>query len=366
MAQKKDDGIPKISATNTKKEMLEAFNELKQQLEEKEESELKPEKMKEEIRTKEIVRAADTLTTEGTTTQINNLKTDVGKMLTQLSDKLENEASNYLKLKESIELKKKELKEIYDIEAAAHALAALLEAQKIKRLEFDTEMENKRSSLETTIKQTRLDWEKEQREHAESIKNRDTEEKKTREREKEEFDYNFKREKQLSENAFKDQKEKMEKELADAKDAFDRKVIETEKNQNEREMKIKEREKFLNDLQKQVDEFPGTLETAVNKAVKDVTERLTAEAKKNEELLTKEYEGEKNVLKTKIEGLEGTVTEQAKQITDLSARLEKSYGKVQEIAVKAIEGSSGSQKLFAIEQHLMERKTAQQSQSKES
>jgi hypothetical protein len=366
MAQKKDDGIPKISASSTKKEMLEAFNELKQQLEEKEESELKPEKMKEEIHKKEIILAADTLTADGTTTQINNLKTDIGKMLTQLSDKLENESSNYLKLKESIELKKKELKEIYDIEASAHALAALLETQKIKRREFETEMEDKRVSLENAIKQSRLDWEKEQKEHTEAIKNRDAEEKKTREREKEEFDYNFKREKQLSENAFKDQKEKIEKELAEAKIAFDKLKTETEKILNEREVKVKEREKLMDDLQKQVDEFPTRLETAVNKAIIEVTERLTAEAKKNEALLSKEYEGDKNVLKTKIEALEGTVTEQAKQITDLSARLEKSYGKVQEIAVKAIEGSSGTQKLFAIEQHLMERKSAQQSQSKES
>ena len=362
MTQNKDEDIPKIKASSTKKEMLEAFEELKKKFQEKDETELKPEKKKEEKRTKEVIQAVDTLTAEGTTAKINELKIEIGKMLSQVSDKLEEESANYLKLKESIELKKKELKEIYDIEASAHALAALIEAQRQKRQEFETEMETKRNCLEEEIKQKRSEWEKEKNAHEEAVKERDAEEKKAWERQKEEFDYNFNRERQLKQNAFNDEKEKMAKELSEGKEAFEKKVVETEKSLNEREEKVKEREKFIDDLQKQVDEFPGRLDAAVNKAVADVTERLTEEARKNEALLMKEYEGDKNVLKTKIEALEGTVTEQAKQIADLSARLEKSYGKVQDIAVKAIEGSSASQKLSAIEQHLMERKVSQSPQ----
>lgn len=356
MAQKKEESIPKISPSSTKKEMLDAFNELKKQFEEKEEIELNPEKRKEEMRTKEVIQAADTLTAEETTVKINELKNQIGKILSQLSNNLEEEADNYLKLKESIELKKKELKEIYDIEAAAHALAALIEAQKLKKQQYEAEMETKRNTLETEIKETKQEWEKEKKAHDEAIMERDSEEKKTRERVKEEFEYNFKREQQLSQNAFKDQKEKMEKEMAAAREAFERKVAETEKNLDDREAKVKEREKFVNDLQAQVDEFPGRLDAVVNKAVKDVTERLTAEAKKNEELLKKGYEGEMNVLKARIESLEGIAADQAKQIAELSTGLEKSYGKIQDIAVKAIEGSTASHRLSAIEQHFLERK----------
>ncbi len=359
MAQKKEDDVPKITPSSTKKEMLEAFNELKKQLEEKEENQLKPEKRKEEMLTKEVIQAADTLAAEETTVKINELKSEIGKMLAQISDKLEEETANYLKLKESIDLKKKELKEIYDIEAAAHALAALIEAQKQKRLQYEEEIESQKNTLEAEIKQTRLDWDKEKKAHEEAIKEHDAEEKKARERVKEEFEYNFKRDQQLSQNAFKDQKEKLEKELAAAREEFERKVAETGKSLDEREVKVKEREKFVNDLQKQVDEFPGRLDAMVGKAVKEVTERLTGEAGKNEELLKKEYEGEKNVLKTRIESMEGIVAEQAKQIADLSMRLEKSYGKVQDIAVKAIEGSSASHRISAIEQHFMERKAVQ-------
>jgi hypothetical protein len=356
MAQKKDD-MPKVSLTNTKKEMLEAFNELKQKFKEKEETQLQPEKKKEEKHAAEVIRTADALTADGAAVKINDLKSEIGKMLSQLSDKMEDEAANYLKLKESIELKKNELKEIYDIEAAAHALAALIEAQKQKRESFDEEMTAKKDALETEITQQKQAWEKEKKAHEENLKERDTEEKKRWERKKEEFEYNFNREKQLRQNAFKDEKEKTEKELTASKENFEKETAEREKNLNEREEKVKERETFIDELQKQVDTFPGRLEAELKKAVQDVTERLTDEAKKNEELLTKEYEGEKNVLKTKIDSLESTVAEQAKQITALSTRLETSYNKVQDIAVKAIEGSSAAQHYNRLEQHLIDRKT---------
>ena len=104
----------------------------------------------------------------------------------------------------------------------------------------------------------------------------------------------------------------------------------------------------------------------MNKAVKEVTERLTLEASKNEELLKKGYEGETNVLRTKIQSLEHLVDQQNKQIADLSNRLENSYGKVQDIALKAIEGSASAQRLSNIEHHmLLEKKSKQAQESKD-
>jgi len=44
-------------------------------------------------------------------------------MLTELSEKLQEQVTEYQKIKEAIEVKKAELKEIYEIEKAAHTLA---------------------------------------------------------------------------------------------------------------------------------------------------------------------------------------------------------------------------------------------------
>lgn len=104
----------------------------------------------------------------------------------------------------------------------------------------------------------------------------------------------------------------------------------------ERETAVVQAEKRLIGLEVQVDKFPKELDDAVKKAVKETAERLTSEAARSEELLRKTYEGEKNVLAARIEAFERLASEQKKQIDQLSSQLEKAYGKVQDIAIKAV------------------------------
>ncbi|MDQ3667707.1 MAG: hypothetical protein M3410_14265, partial [Acidobacteriota bacterium] len=79
----------KLSASNTKKEMLEAYNEVLKQLQQKREAELKPKERLEEKAVRQTVASADALSTDGIVKEIGNLKSEMGKMLAQLSDRLE-------------------------------------------------------------------------------------------------------------------------------------------------------------------------------------------------------------------------------------------------------------------------------------
>ena len=82
-----------------------------------------------------------------------------------------------------------------------------------------------------------------------------------------------------------------------------------------------------------------------------------------EELLKREFDGERNVLTIRIESFERRVKEQDAQITKLSNQLEKAYQKVQDIAVKTIEGSSNFKSIASLQQ-LMQEQTRGQSQEK--
>ena len=62
---------------------------------------------------------------------------------------LEEEVSKYIKIKEGIWLKEKELQEIYEIEKNASTLTALLEAQVQKRTEFENEMRERKDAFES-------------------------------------------------------------------------------------------------------------------------------------------------------------------------------------------------------------------------
>ncbi len=82
----------KLSMASTKQEMMDAYNAVLKQLREKEESELKPEKKAEEKKVAEVIKTAEAVSAEGIATHIAGLKTEIGKMLSQVADKLEVEA----------------------------------------------------------------------------------------------------------------------------------------------------------------------------------------------------------------------------------------------------------------------------------
>ncbi len=343
----------KLSLSNTKQEMLEAYHAVLKQLEAQKEAEMKPEKRLEEKRAKEVIQVAESLSTEGVSKEINNLKLEISKMLAQISDHLEQEINKFKAIQSAIALKEKELQELYEIEKSAVSLAALIESQNQKRAAFEAEMAEKREILNQEIEFLRKQREEEKKKYEEEIKERDLLEKKRREREKEEYEYSFKREQKLAKDKFEDEKAKLEREIQIKKEQMENEI-------KEREKAITAREEELNELRKKVNNFPKELETAINKAVKETTEKLNSEAKSREELMRKEFQGEKNVLLTRIDSLEKLTKEQSEQIARLTQQLEKAYQQVQEIAVKTIEGSSALKSLTNLPQWLGEqmRKTA--------
>jgi hypothetical protein len=134
MDEKKE--AKKLVMTNTKQEMLDAYNTVLKQLQEKQAGELRPEKKMEEKKTKEAVAVAESLGSESVAKEINNLKLDVNKMLTQLYDRLDAEVNKFMMIQNAIAAKERDIQELYEIEKSAMTLAALIEAQNLKRQEF--------------------------------------------------------------------------------------------------------------------------------------------------------------------------------------------------------------------------------------
>lgn len=328
--------LPKISAANTKKEMMEAFRTIREKIKEQARAELKPARAKAQKKEKEVVEIADRVATDDVNTRVNTLKLEVGNALSDIARKLEEENVRYHKVKEAIEVKQKELDDIFEIDKAAHALAALLEAQKQKKAEFEENMDWEKEQLEEEISETRADWEKEKKAYLEKIQEQKKGDEVLRKRRKEEFDYNFNREKELKQQALEDELARLEKELAGKKENFEKEVADKEHELHQRETDVSAREQSMDELQSRVDTFPGELENRVNQAIKNTTATLKAEAQKSEALLAKGYEGEINVLSAKIESLQGQVADQNKQIETLTAQINAAYGKVQDIAVKAV------------------------------
>jgi hypothetical protein len=316
------------------------------QLEERRAAELNPEKRLEEKAVQEAVQVAQALPPEGIDREISALKAEIGRMLADISEKMAQEAARFRHIQKAVESKERELQELYGIEKSAVSLAALLEAQNQKRQEFEAAMARQREELTQEINAAREEWEKERKAHEAEIRERDATEKKARDREKEAFDYAFKRDQQAIKDKLSDEKNTLEKEIARRKEEADKQFAEREKH-------IAEREKELAELRARVAAFPKELETTVDKAVKEATDRIKLEAKNRDDLLRKEFEGERNVLTTRIQSLEQTCKDFQARNEKLTQQTEAAYKKIQEIAEKSIEGASQSksfaelQKLFA-------------------
>jgi hypothetical protein len=340
-----------ISMKNTKKEMLDLIETLKNEIKNKEKENLNPEKIKQEAKKKSIVEDSDKIVDAALTTHIHQLKVSINKELTTLSDKLEAEAGKYENLKNAIGIKEAELNEIYGIEKETAELAIILEAQKSAREDFEREMHDKKEQseneliekkirLENDIRETKEQWEKEKAALQFIEKETKNNIEKERKRENEEYEYQLKRRRQLEENKLADDLEKLEKELALKNVDFDKKYQEKTIELNAREKEVSEREMKMKELQDKVNSFPTELDASVKSAVQETKERVTADFMQKEELLKKGFEGEINVLAAKISAFETLVKEQTKQIEKLNLQQEKAYEKVQDIANKAVSGAA--------------------------
>lgn len=337
----------KVSDKSTKQEMLEAYQALAKQVEEKRAAELAPERRLEERRTEEAVKAAAAVAPEGIDREIGHLKAEIGKMLADVSDRLASEASRFRSIQKAVESKEGELKELYGIEKAAVSLAALIEAQNQKRSEFEQAMSTERDRLQTEIDALRAEWDKEKKAHDAELKERDGSEKKARDREREDFLYNFKRDQQTMKDKLADEKAALEKDIAVKREAFQQEFAEREKN-------VAEKEKELADLRARAATFPKEMEAAVAQAVKEASDRLKIEAKNREDLLRKEFEGERNVLTARNETLEKVNKDVFSANAKLAQQLEAAYQKVQDIAEKTVEGTSQAKTLADLQKLLVE------------
>ena len=343
----KNTSAKKLSDKSTKQEMLEAYQALAKQLEEKRQAELNPERMIAEKKTDAALKAATAVAADGIDREIGGLKSEIGRMLGEISEKLAGEATRFRNLQQAVEAKEQELRELYGIEKAASTLAALIEAQNQKRRDFETETAQQRDTLTAEIEETRVAWQDERQAHEAEQRERDATEKKARDREKEQFEYAFKRDQQAVRDKFADEKATLEKELRSQKETGEKELAE-----RERAMAAAEAE--LNTLRTKAAAFPKELESAVLQTVKEATEKLKLESKNREELLKKEVEGERNVFTTRIESLEKTAKDLAEQNARFGKQLEAAYQKVQEIAEKTIESAGHAKSLAELQKLLVE------------
>ncbi|MCX6272123.1 MAG: hypothetical protein NTU44_13065 [Bacteroidetes bacterium] len=332
----------KITSTMPKSEILEAYKELLEKVQNQKIED--PRVVKEIENKKETVKNASLHSSETIIKGIAELKLNIGNSLDKLEESLMTEYRKLSQIREAVEIETKNLDELYQIKVNADSLAALLMAQKEKRLQLEAEIQRKKEVFEEEKEETESKWAKEKKEREAMLKEQEALLKKQRQREEEEYQYNILIQKKKDEDAYLAKKSALEKEITEKKMAFEKELSEKkiafEKEVSEREAFIAAKEKEWAELTKKVESFPSDLEKAIKQTEKAIQEKIETKYKFEAELTDKETEGERMLNKQIISNLEAKIKEQTTLIAQLTQKADYAGDQVNNIAVKALEGAA--------------------------
>jgi len=140
-----------VNLKSTKQKILEAYENIRKELEEKEKQSLNANKKIETKKKTETIDKVSKIVKEGINEKINILKADMLNALDDLSSRLSQAEIDYQNLKAAIEIKDKEIREIYDIERSSLSLASLIEAHNRKTAELEFDYSQRKKKLEEEL-----------------------------------------------------------------------------------------------------------------------------------------------------------------------------------------------------------------------
>lgn len=261
------------------------------------------------------------------------LQLGFGGAVSELSEQLTSEASKLQEIQESVTGEVEQLKALHDLEVSEDTLDTLIEEYEESAKTFEEELGDRRESVEQEKQELKKSWDKEQETRKTAVKERNELQAKVRQRDVQEYQYDTKLTRQRDVEAYELRKQALYKELEETKQ-------QKEKEWAEREKAIAEREKQFEEAKAKVEAFPKEKEAAIKKATEEGKGIANYQAKVKADLYGKEVEGQKRFYELRIQSLEETIKNQEGRLVTLSKQLEAALKQVQDLAVKAIEGSS--------------------------
>ncbi len=273
-----------VSEKNTKSEILQAYEELVSELSNETEF------SKSEIEEKDMIKDASSQTTEKTINELARLKVTLNQTLDSLTDKLVSEAEKLVSVKKAVEISQKDLETNFQIKSKAEMLKKLFESYSEKQAELEKEMGSKR-----------LAWEEEQKSYEEILKRK-------RQRDEEEDKYQVDLEKR-----------RWNQRLEEEKEVYQQKLTE------------------LEDLKKQVAQFPQDKEKSINEAVGKALADARKQFETEKSFTKQESETALKIAQLQISQFENTLKDQSIEIVQLKKQLEEATKQVKDIAVAVID-----------------------------
>ncbi len=280
------------------------------------------------------------------------LQLGFGSTISELSEKLTTEAGILQQFRTLVNKELEELKELHDLEVVEETLDTLIENYQGSSKQFKEEFTTRKETLEQETLELKKAWQKSQEEYQITIKERNENQTKSLQRDEEEYQYDLNLRRELNEEQYQITQQALYHELAEIKQ-------EQEKQWNEKEKAIADREKQQKEAKEKVESFEKEKEAAIKKAKDEGRGLGNYHAKIKSDMLGKEIEGQKRLYEQQIQSLEETINVNNARLMKLSQQLESAQKQVQDLAVKAIEGTANINSLQAFKDLAMEQAKSQ-------
>lgn len=341
--------MSEVNMKSTKDVIYAALQEAQTKVKQLEANKLDPKKEVEVKKAAMAVEKAEVIVNGGVKDIIATISEQVAKALAGVADNIEGGIAEYNEVKAAIELKKAELKDLFGVEDALLNLATVINSQNDMKTKFNeqyaadrTDAMNQIKELETKISTMEADFKARIKAEEDSIKA-------NRKKEEEEYKYATARTHKIAEDSWTDEMAAKRKVFNTELEEKNADLKEFEKQLDERDSDLQDREDKLEELEAKVDEIPGLIEDAVNKAKAEAE----ASAKKSfgfeVMMIKKENEGKVALLEAKINTLETNTLRDANTIADLQNKLNVAYAEMKDMATKSIEGASNARAYASLE-----------------
>jgi DNA repair exonuclease SbcCD ATPase subunit len=336
-----------VSMSMTKKEIIEEYNRLLDELKEKAAAKKEAASRLTELEKRQSHAALDAgleTTVDSVLEGTNRLRALLVSTLSELGDKMSGQAEKLEQLNRAVELQEARLKELHDIEYAADTMSRLAAAYTEEKGRIETEYEARSSELEQEYGErqvrlekefndikTELEQDMEKRRSSWEMEKEDKE--RERAREKAEYEYERDRTRRLEEDQYSEKRAELEKALRSMRE-------EAEKEIADKRRAIEDKEQEFQRMSSEIEGFSERLEAAVAQARKQVGAEVEREMEHKAALKDAESQGKRQSLEQRISHLQEINKSLEKRMQDLTSELGAAHRQINMIAEKAVEGTS--------------------------
>jgi len=348
--------IMSINSKSTKAEILAAYKDLEKQKKALEstvkQAQNKPAASASAIApTKSVPPKVSQNTNRDLSTTIDSLEQiqdGFGSAVSNLSKQLITEATELAAVKMAIATETADLENLHQLtDIDESTIDFLLDRYRASTQKFTEEYDRQQENSDREIDVLKQGWLKEQQVHHKSIIERDEDYRKSQQRDEEEYQYNLDLARDLDESEYAQQQKIQQQELAEN-------LQKLEQQWGQKEQEIARQEEEYKAAAAKVADFESRLQSKIKQGTEEGKGIGAYQGKVKTDLRERETEGEQQNYRLRIESLEQTIRHQATRIGKLSQQLDSSLQQVQNLAVKAIEGTSNRNSFEAMKAIAME------------